>query len=429
MKQLFKTIVVAVLTFQAKVTLRRHKPTVIAITGSVGKTSTKDAIYSAIKDHQATRKSEKSFNSEIGVPLTILGLRNGWSNPFRWLQNCISGFFVAFFSRQYPAVLVLETGVDQPGDMESLIDWLVVDIVVVTRLPDVPVHVEFFADADAQRAEEFSLIKALKPDGVLIYNADDMHTVNRIDEVLQQTKSYGRMLPADVHATKDAVVYKDDQPTGMRFTLQTVADTVTVEVSGTVGLHSVYASAAAMAVAVELGIEEAAAASALTTQVPPPGRMRIIPGIKGSLVIDDSYNASPVALQAALESLAELKYAKRRIVVLGDMMELGKFSPEAHKEAGERIARVTDVLFTIGPRTRATAAAALASGLDEANIFQYEKTARAGRELQAMLKPGDVVLVKASQSIRAERIVEEVMAEPERAGELLCRQDSAWKRL
>lgn len=426
MKHLFKRIVIRILTLESKLVLWRYKPTVVAVTGSVGKTSTKDAIYAAIKDSVQARKNQKSFNSEIGVPLTVLGLPNGWSNPVVWVLNCVRGLGVFLFSPNYPKVLVLETGVDQPGDMAALASWLAVDVMVVTRLPEVPVHVEFFVDPEAMRNEEFGLIHALKPDGVLVYNADDVFITNRLSDVLQRTRSFSRMLPANVHAAKDEVVYNDDLPTGVRFSLEVGDESYVVSITGTVGLHAVYASAAALAVALELGVSSQTAIAGLTTQVPPPGRMRILPGLKASVIIDDTYNASPVAVAAALESLHEVKYAKRRIAVLGDMLELGKFSAEEHRRVGEQVARVADVLLTIGPRARGIAEAALGKGMDEANIFQYETSDRAGRELQTMLRAGDVVLVKASQSIRAEKIVKEIMAEPERAAEVLVRQDSAW---
>ena len=141
MKDLFKNIVVSILTLEAQILLRRTKPTIIAVTGSVGKTSTKDAIFSVLKNYRKTRKSEKSFNSEIGVPLSVLGLPNAWNNPVLWMWNIIEGFFIACFSRDYPEVLVLETGVDRQGDMKRLTAWLKPDIAVITRLPDVPVHV------------------------------------------------------------------------------------------------------------------------------------------------------------------------------------------------------------------------------------------------------------------------------------------------
>jgi len=127
--------------------------------------------------------------------------------------------------------------------------------------------------------------------------------------------------------------------------------------------------------------------------------------------------------------MTEVKHARRRIAVLGDMLELGKFSADEHQRLGEKTARTCDVLLTVGVRARSFASGALDAGMDEANILQYEQSDRAGRELQAMLQPGDLVLVKGSQSLRTERIVLEVMNEPDRAEELLVRQDAAWQQI
>lgn len=123
--------------------VRKYKPRIVAVTGSVGKTSTKDAIFAVLADNQHVRKSDKSFNSEIGLPLTILGCPNAWNNPLRWLQNIFDGFLLLVLPSRYPAWLVLEVGADRPGDISGVAKWLPVDVAVITRLPEVPVHVEF----------------------------------------------------------------------------------------------------------------------------------------------------------------------------------------------------------------------------------------------------------------------------------------------
>jgi UDP-N-acetylmuramoyl-tripeptide--D-alanyl-D-alanine ligase len=430
MKTLLKSLVVKILVFEARILLKRHKPTIIAITGSVGKTTTKDAIYVAIKDQfKSVRKSEKSYNSEIGVPLTVLGLSNAWSNPFLWFRNIIDGFFTSLFSRQYPDVLVLETGIDRPGDMESLVSWLTPDVVILTRLPEVPVHVEYFKTPEAVVAEKMKLVTAMKPNGVLIYNRDDMVIEAQLPTVLQRRVGFGRFLEADYQASNDRVVYYDDRPSGVGFLVRYQGVSQEIVVNGTVGTHCVYSCTAAVAVAVELGLSFETTIKALSTLDVTSGRMRLISGLKGSQLIDDTYNSSPVACEHALETLRELKYASRKIVVLGDMLELGRFSVDEHRRIGALVSEVADVLLTVGVRARGIAEGALSAGMHESVIFQYDDVARAGRELQALLKLGDFVLIKASQGIRAERIVEEVMAEPERASELLARQSREWQNI
>lgn len=428
MKHIFKKIIVTILTVEAKILLARHKPKIIAITGSVGKTSMKDAIYSILKKHYPTRKSEKSFNSDIGVPLTVLGLPNAWSNPFLWLKNIIDGFFIAVFTRTYPTHLVLETGVDRPGDMKKLASWIKPDILVLTRFPDVPVHVEFFSTPEAVVREKMQLAEALKPSGVVIYNHDDQIIQHELTQVRQQAIGYSRYLTSQFNASEDKIIYKDDTPVGIGFTIENINEKAEVRVYGAIGEPVVYTALGAIAVCVECGISLSDAVSALGELVPPPGRLRIIKGLKGSVLIDDTYNSSPIAVEQALTTLKEIKHAKRKIAVLGDMLELGRFSSREHERVGELVADTADVLITLGVRARKIAEAALSNGMNEKVIFQYEDVAKAGRELQVYLEPGDVVLVKASQGIRAEKIIEEVMQEPELASTLLVRQDSGWQK-
>lgn len=427
MKASFKSLIVKILIAESRILLRRHKPTVIAITGNVGKTTTKDAIFAALKNSVHARKSEKSFNSEIGVPLTVLGLSNAWSNPFLWLKNIIDGLFTALFSSEYPEVLILEAGIDRPGDMQKLSEWIKPDIVVLTRLPSVPVHVEFFSTPEAVAEEKMKLVSAMKPDGVFIYNHDDTIIQDRLDEVLQRSIGFSRYLSSQFTGAHDRVVYQDNLPVGVEFDITNNKDVYQVRLAGTVGTQHVYACAAAMAVASALDVPLKEAAASLKELRTPNGRMRIIPGIKATTILDDTYNSSPAASEQALQSLNEIKYAKRKIVVMGDMLELGRFSSEQHQKIGTRIPSVAKVLITIGVRARKIAEGALMGGMPESNIFQYDDVNRAGKELQNMLQPGDVVLVKASQGIRAERIVEEIMQSPEQAENLLVRQDRIWK--
>lgn len=429
MKEFLKHIIVFCLTFEARILLARKKPKIIGITGSVGKTSTKDAVYAVLKGRVRIRKSEKSFNSEIGVPLTVLGLPNGWSNPLVWAKNIVEGLLIACFAREYPEWLVLEIGVDRPGDLARLTSWVKPDIVVLTRLPDVPVHVEFFATPEEIVAEKKLLVDSMKEDGVLIFNNDDEAVVRIKDGVRQETIGYSRYSLSPFTASADKIMYQDGLPAGFEFTLTHGAEAAVVRVAGSLGVQHAYNYAAAVAVGSRFGLSINECAETLYTHVPPPGRMRIIPGIKGSVIIDDTYNSSPVAAERAVETLREVKTVGRKIAVLGDMMELGQYSVKEHEKIGNLVAGVADVLITVGVRARGIAEGALHAGMRETKIFQYEDARSAGKDLEELLAEDDIVLIKGSQSIRAERVVEEVMASPERAGEFLVRQDPMWRSI
>lgn len=429
MKEIFKKIVVAILTFEAKILIKRTHPHIIAVTGSVGKTSIKDVIFEVCKPSMHVRKSEKSFNSEIGVPLSVLGLPNAWSNPLKWLKNIIDGALIAFHPGKYPKVLILEMGVDRPGDMDKLTAWIRPDVVVLTRLPDVPVHVEYFDSPEAVIKEKKKLVDALKPDGVLVYNQDDEKVVEIAKGVFQRSIGYSRYSLSPFTASADRVVYENGLAVGFEFMLTHLDSAVLMRVNGSLGVQHAYNYAAASAVASVFSIGIDTVAQVLCTHIPPPGRMRLVPGIKNTTLIDDTYNSSPAASEQSLSTLGELKGVKRRIAVLGDMMELGQFSIREHERIGRLIPHCADILVTIGVRSRGFSKGAIDAGMNPKNIFEYDDAVTAGKDMQTFIKTGDVLLVKGSQSIRAERFVEELMAEPEKAEEMLVRQDSKWRQI
>jgi len=420
---------------EAKWVVRKYKPRIVAVTGSVGKTSTKDAIFAVLARGQYVRKSDKSFNSEIGLPLTILGCPNAWNNPLRWLQNIFDGFLLLLLPSRYPSWLVLEVGADRPGDISSVAKWLPVDVAVITRLPEVPVHVEFFGSPEEVVEEKAALINAVKPGGTVVLYAED----RKIG--LLQERAQKRSLSVCTFGFKEADVQGSDvsfvdeevsgkmRPVGASVYVTVRGASVPCTVMGVVGEHSLLPVLAGAAVGAALKMELADIAHGLMQYEPPAGRMHLLPGIKETLIVDDTYNASPAAVEAALHTMRALKQhtSGRCIVALGDMLELGRHSVDEHKKIGAQVAGVADMLITVGFRARDIAEAALNNGLPDGAIFQYEDAAKAGEEFAAMLLPGDMVLVKGSQSMRMERLVEQVMREPERAGELLVRQDTDWK--
>jgi len=428
MKHFFKKIIVAILCFEANILLSRQKPKIIAVTGSVGKTTTKDAIYTVLKDHIHTRKSQKSFNSEIGVPLSVLGLENGWNNPVLWLKNIIDGAVVALFTKDYPAVLVLEMGVDRPGDMKQMTSWIAPDITVLTRFPDVPVHVEYFHTPQAVVTEKMTLVHALKPDGVVIYNHDDVVIRAALQDLDAKVIGFSNTSPSQFVASDSEYVYSDGKPAGITFNITHINTVERVTLQGSLGEPQLYTVAAAIAVGSQFGITVQEAVTALAAQVPSPGRLRLVAGKSDSTIIDDSYNSSPVAVEKSLDTLQALNCDGRKIAILGDMLELGQYSVREHERVGEQVARVVDVLVTIGLRSAKTAATALKAGMPNKCVQQFEDTESALAALIDFAKPGDIILVKASQGIRAEKVVKLLMKQPAEAAQLLVRQSPMWDK-
>ncbi len=428
MRTLLKNSVAALLRFEARLLLSKYRPRIVVITGSVGKTSTKDAIFEVVASGAHARKSEKSFNSEIGLPLTVLGLPNAWNNPLGWIENIIDGFMLYVTAQPYPSWLILEAGADRPGDIRSLASWLRADVAVITRLPEVPVHVEFFDSAEAVKEEKASLIAALKEDGALILYADDPGVVAlRARAPNAHSITFGFSEAADVRAHGVEIIFAGNKPVGIRAHVRAQGDSGILEVKGAIGAHALMPALAAIAVGQALGKPLPEILLALKHYDPPPGRMHLVEGEKNTTIIDDTYNSSPAAAEAALETLA-LVPSKRKIAILGDMLELGRHSVDEHRKVGALLAKNVDLLMTVGFRARDIAQGALDNGMKDGNILQYEDALRAGVELEAMLKEGDVILIKGSQSMRMERIVEEVMQNPLQAKDILVRQDEEWRK-
>lgn len=428
---MMKRLLQNVLALLARLFLWRYRPLVVGVTGSVGKTSAKGAIFAVLAERSRVRKSEGNYNTEIGVPLTILGARHYGKNVFGWAFAFARALFrLVFRDSSYPEILVLEMGADRPGDIAYLARLAPPAIGVVTAVGEAPVHVEFFSGTEELASEKAKLIKAVPREGYAILNGDDPRVRAMAQSATCRVLTYGFGSSAEVRIGGYGlrIVARHDgtrSADGMRFTLTHQGESAAVALRNTFGRPQAYAAAAAAGVAIALGRALPEIARALGRYESPPGRLKLIAGNKGTQILDDTYNASPAAVRAALEVLREFP-ASRRIAVLGDMLELGVYTEEAHRAAGEAAAEGANVFIAVGERMK-FALEALPSR-EDLLVFWCAESREAGQKLDQLLRPGDAVLVKGSQAMRMERVVEEVMAEPERAEGLLVRQDRSWRR-
>jgi UDP-N-acetylmuramoyl-tripeptide--D-alanyl-D-alanine ligase len=422
MKNLIRSLLVALLAFCARVIVRRYKPQIVMVTGSVGKTSTKDAIAAALGQRVFVRASEKSFNTEFGVPLTVIGAKNPWGSPLGWATVFKEAFALMILPNHYPKLLVLEVGADRPGDLAKTLKIATPDAVVVTSLPDVPVHVEAYASPEAVRDEEFAPAYALASGAPLVISADDANARRYAARVSASVRTFGFAADADVRV-EDADA--SEKP-GMEGILVIEGAKYPLTVRGALGRTQLLAPAAAVAVSRALGLTTEEALAGLTTYTPPPGRMRLFNGKNNSVLIDDTYNASPTA---TLEALDALKAAggKRHIAALADMLELGRYSVAEHERIGAQVAECADVLVAVGIRARKVAEAAKAAGMKADSIHEFDDSRAAAGALSMLIQTGDVILIKGSQSMRMERVTEALLADPRDRADLV-RQDSEWKK-
>ncbi|OGF63877.1 hypothetical protein A2Z53_03095 [Candidatus Giovannonibacteria bacterium RIFCSPHIGHO2_02_42_15] len=427
--EILKKIIIAILTFEARMILWKFKPKIVAVTGSVGKTSAKEAIAKTLSYSMNTRKSEKSYNSEVGVPLAIIGEKSGWRSPLKWAKIIWKGFLIWAREKKYPNVLILELGADRPGDIRDILKWLKPDVGVLTALAETPAHVEFFSGPEQVYEEKSELVKSLGHEDKAVLNFDDSEIMKMIEKTDAGFITYGANEDADFVATDYKIIFKRvgerEIPEGFTFKVSRGENEIPVKIFGAFGRHNMYPALSAIAVADIFKIKMEDAAEALSTYIPPPGRLRLIKGIKESLILDDTYNSSPKAVGAALELLKDIP-AKRKIVVLGDMLELGRQTIDAHREIGGILPEFVDVLITMGPRAKFFAEAAWKKGLSKRNIFSFSNLEETTQKLKKIIGPENLILIKGSQSMRMEKIVEVIMREPEKKAELLCRQEEEW---
>lgn len=426
-----KKCVIWLLRTEAQAVLRKYKPKIVLITGSIGKTSTKDAVFAVLSQFAHVRKSEKSYNSDIGIPLSILGLESGWRNPVKWLTNIFEGLVLIFKKNaQYPEWLVLEVGSRGSGDILASAGWLKADCVILTAIGTTPPHIEFYKSLQDLVDEKSSLLKTLKKDGILVVNADDPVVFDVHTRTTAKTISFGDTESATVHSSHFAIHYNKESgmPDGLSFKIKIGGSTMPIHLNWVFGKNHMYAALAALAIAESQHFDLIKAAHALVAYDVPNGRMRLVDGVKGTFIIDDTYNASPAAMEAAIETLGLMKVSGRKIAVLGDMLELGKFTEDAHRRAGTLVAESAELLITVGIRAKYISASAAEAGLQKSAIHHCANAGDAGDYLKDKLEKGDVVLVKGSQAIRMERVVKKIMAHPELATRLLVRQEREWLR-
>lgn len=416
--------------------LKKYRPRIIGITGSVGKTSTKEAVFSVLASHFRVRKSEKNYNNEIGLPLTIIGAESGGNSIFGWMLVFLKWFSIMIFPVKYPEILILEMGADRPGDLKYLTSFIHLEIAVITDVSDS--HLEFFKSIENVAKEKWTLARNLKEKGLAVLNADNSHIRKMKNQLKSRILTFGFSEESDVKATDIGFNYVSEENglpvslgnkkiKGLSFKLNYKGTIIPVRLNNILSKHNVYAALAGICVGIEMGINLVEIGTALENFCLPFGRMNLIRGIKNSFIIDDTYNSSPVSSEAALEVFGGIE-AGRKIAVLGDMLEIGINTETGHRSVAKKFLEIKgDIFFAVGDRMKFAADELLKRGFNSENLHVFENPMDAGRKLQEIMRAGDLILVKGSQGMRMEKVVEEVMADPNKSGMYLCRQSRTWK--
>jgi len=426
-----KSLIITILHFLSRKVIKKYNPKIIGITGSVGKTSAKEAVFAVLAKKFRVRKNVSNYNTEVGLALTILGCTHQpGRSPFKWISVLFGGIKLVLLKSKYPEILVLEMGADKPGDIAQLLGVVNPMVGIITSIA--PVHTEKFGSMAGIEREKGKLFRAVEKEGHIIINNDD-EAVKRIASTCKAKQiKYGikNISNVQIQSSDISVSRSNKVATGIRgmsFKLITNGTVTPVLLKGILGEHQVYPALIAASVAQIFEVNMVDVAEALRKLDKQPARMRIIEGIKHTTIIDDTYNASPKPMQCAIESVNALDVDGKKYAVLGSMLELGNITEVEHQKIGELIAKSDiDVLICVGERARDIARGAEKHGMSSDRVFSFSETEDAGLFVQRRIEQGDLILVKGSQGVRMERVVKEVMADPELSKNLLARQSEEW---
>ncbi len=356
MKKAFLLFLFWLTKSECSIVLRRFKPQILAVTGSIAKSSTKEAIFAVLETKLGTRvqKSYGNLNNELGAPLAILGFKKTpkiWEWPF----VIVSGFFKAIFVQKYPKWLILELAADKPGDLDYLLSFISPKIGVVTAVG--PSHLEAFKTVENVVKEKEKLPKALPKNGMAVLNRAD----SRVYEMRKKTKAEVVFF----HGTDLDIAENAARKVGQIFKIK------------------------------KTKIEKA-----LKSSKGLRGRLDLLSGIRNSKIIDDSYNSNPLSCGLTLDFLNTFE-GKRKVAILGDMLELGDFAPKAHQEIAKKAAKIVDLLILVGKNFEKC---------KKENSW-YPDSITAAKNVSSQIKENDVILVKGSRGIKMEKIVTAIAKE------------------
>jgi UDP-N-acetylmuramoyl-tripeptide--D-alanyl-D-alanine ligase len=355
---------------------------VIAITGSAGKTTTKETIADFLSASYRVVKNKGNLNNHIGLPLSLMQLREG------------------------PDVAVMELGMNHAGEISTLVAIADPDVRVWTNVGDA--HIGFFASPDAIADAKAEILEAAEPHDVLVCNADDPRVMARATRFAGRTVTFGESAGATVRASE----IEDRGVDGMRARVTTPSGERVVE-TPLLGRGNLANVLAATAVALELGVPLETIVSRAAALRPADRRGAVRRLARGVTLVDDSYNSSPAALKRALHVIASDTHATRKVAVLGEMLELGDYATTLHRESG-RIAGVSglDLLFAVGGApARELADAATAAGMPRAQVSYIDTSDAAAPIVTRAIRPGDLVLVKGSRGTRTDLVADRIAEE------------------
>ena len=358
----------------------RYAFLLIGITGSAGKTTTKEMIATLIATERRTHKSWGNFNNQIGAPLCLDNMPDGTE------------------------VVISEMGMNHAGEIAEIAGLMRPDVGVYTNIA--PVHIEFFGTIEKIAAAKRELLENVAPGGTIVINNDNEHVVRISRDFEGRKATYGIEHDADYRATN----IRERGLLGTRFTLESEGGPRELELL-LPGRHNLDNLLAAIATARSVGISWAGIERGVR-EVKPAYHRGVILQWRGATIYDDTYNSNPYALARTLELMTQAETGGRRIAVIGDMLELGEQEGQFHHDAGKGIPRAIDVVIGVGRRSRVLLDGAREAGFTDDWLYHFDDAAAAGEFLLSFVQPGDLVLLKGSRGVGLDKAVQMLEAQP-----------------
>ena len=406
-------IIIKILNILSKKILAKYNPVVIGITGSVGKSSVKKAVCEVLKNKYKIAYNKDCYKTEIGIPLAIMGIEGGGRSIAKWMKIVFSALKMIIKKVEYPEILILEMGVDRPNDMKKMLKVVKPNIGILTNIGKFPPHTKYFKNAEHIAKEKSMLVKSLKKKDLAILNCDDKFIKDLLKSTRSEIIKYGF---SDDSVVKAEEIFLGDKKwkiesglAGMSFKISYEGTIIPFRLPYALGRGQVYAALAASAIGIHFGYNLVEISEILSNYRPLPGRMNLVKGINNSLIIDDTFNSNPCSAASALETLKKLD-ATRKMVVLGDMLELGEYCESGHREIGKLVPESSDLLFAYGNRSKIISKQAEKGGMKKDKIFHFDNVDDLIKLLKSKIKSNDVILIKGSRAMHMERIVKEIVA-------------------
>lgn len=434
-----KHIIYSILRYFAKQLLKRYNPTLIGVVGNVGKTSMRMNMVSFLSQFSPVGTNIDNYNTPIGIFLSFLGESSPKKNIFAWMSIVIKALSRAWFGdKDFPPIWVLELGVDAPGDMDEFIDDLFeFDVIVFGFIGSNPVHLSQFNSKKDLIHEDAKVLRNLKPEGLLIIDGDDpvLKSIYRKREHVM-TFGYGDVdvkasdfkTSIEVIDTKEqwSTYYSSIVPKGS-FKVEYRGSSIPFQVNYILGKHQVAAVLPSIALGIADGMNLIDISQKITSIQPIKGRLRCLEGIKDTLLIDDTYNAAPAAVEMALETLGAISIkGARKVAILGVMRELGDETKEIHTHIGELTAKVADMCIGVGEETK-DILLAFHQHNPKGTYHWFEDSEEAALHIVDFITSDDIILVKGSQFSRMEKVSAELLSNKRYRAELLTRQSQEWQ--